>query len=168
MKKYIAYPFLYDAPSDLKCDFEILTDELASMIGLLRAFVNQNYLRDELEKINELVYHLNPSLRTFVSVTQDDLDWVYDRYIFYKSENENLVKRFVIPQGGICSGYCHVIRSKFKSVVRLLYRHKQNGNEFDNILFNFFNLLSGYFFFFVIKFNKDEGIAEKEFISKNY
>ena len=151
LKKYIAYPFLYDDPSDLKCDFEILTDELASMIGLLRAFVNQNYLRDELEKINELVYHLNPSLR-----------------IFYKSENENLVKRFVIPQGGICSGYCHVIRSKFKSVVRLLYRHKQNGNEFDNILFNFFNLLSGYFFALAIKFNKDEGIAEKEFISKNY
>lgn len=168
MRKYIAYPFLYDDPNDLKCDFEILTDELASMIGLLRAFVNQNYLRDELEKINELVYHLNPSLRTFVSVTQYDLDWVYERYIFYKNENENLVKRFVIPQGGICSGYCHVILSKFKYVVRLLYRHKQNGNEFDNILFNFFNLLSGYFFALAIKFNKDEGIAEKEFISKNY
>lgn len=168
MRKYIAYPFLYDDPNDLKCDFEILTDELASMIGLLRAFVNQNYLRDELEKINELFYHLNPSLRTFVSVTQDDLDWVYERYIFYKNENENLVKRFVIPQGGICSGYCHVILSKFKYVVRLLYRHKQNGNEFDNILFNFFNLLSGYFFALAIKFNKDEGIAEKEFISKNY
>lgn len=119
-------------------------------------------------KKNELVYHLNPSLRTFVSVTQDDLDWVYERYIFYKNENENLVKRFVIPQGGICSWYCHVILSKFKSVVRLLYRHKQNGNEFDNILFNFFNLLSGYFFALAIKFNKDEGIAEKEFISKNY
>lgn len=168
MRKYIAYPFLYDDPNDLKCDFEILTDEFASMIGLLRAFVNQNYLRDELQKINELVYHLNPSLRTFVSVTQDDLDWVYERYIFYKNENENLVKRFVIPQGGICSGYCHVILSKFKYVVRLLYRHKQNGNEFDNILFNFFNLLSGYFFALAIKFNKDEGIAEKEFISKNY
>lgn len=111
---------------------------------------------------------MNPSLRTFVSVTQDDLDWVYERYIFYKNENENLVKRFVIPQGGICSGYCHVILSKFKYVVRLLYRHKQNGNEFDNILFNFFNLLSGYFFALAIKFNKDEGIAEKEFISKNY
>ena len=50
----------------------------------------QNYLRDELEKINELVYHLNPSLRTFVSVTQDDLDWVYERYIFYKSENASM------------------------------------------------------------------------------
>ena len=58
--------------------------------------------------------------------------------------------------------------TKFKYVVRLLYRHKQNGNEFDNILFNFFNLLSGYFFALAIKFNKDEGIAEKEFISKNY
>lgn len=50
----------------------------------------------------------------------------------------------------------------------MIYRHKENGNEVPNLLFNFFNLLSGYFFSLSIKFNHDEGICEKEFVSKNY
>ena len=32
---YEAYPFLSDAKDDLRCDFEILTDRMASMTGLL-------------------------------------------------------------------------------------------------------------------------------------
>ena len=32
-----AYPFLADEPQDLRCDFELLTDELASLTGLLAA-----------------------------------------------------------------------------------------------------------------------------------
>ncbi|MEG0769490.1 MAG: ATP--cob(I)alamin adenosyltransferase, partial [Ruthenibacterium sp.] len=34
---YEAYPFLCDAADDLRCDFELLTDEMASRTGLLRA-----------------------------------------------------------------------------------------------------------------------------------
>lgn len=37
MSKFLAYPFLYDEAADLNCDFEILTDEISSMIGLLRS-----------------------------------------------------------------------------------------------------------------------------------
>ena len=168
MRKYIAYPFLYDDPKDLKCDFEILTDEVSSMIGLLRGFVKDEALRDELEKVCEIVYHLNPTLRTFLSLNEEDLNWINERYMFYKNEYKDLVKKFVIPQGGVCACYAHVIRSKCKAVVRMIYRHKENGHEVPNLLFNFFNLLSGYFFSLAIKFNHDEGICEKEFISKNY
>lgn len=168
MRKYLAYPFLYDNSNDLRCDFEILTDELASMVGLLRAFVCDEDLRCELERICEIIYHLNASLRTFVSLGEEDLNWINDRYTTYRNENLGLVKKFVLPQGGVCACYSHVIRSKCKGIVRLIYRHKQNGNDVPNILFNFFNILSGYFFSLCIKFNKDEGIKEKDFISKNY
>ena len=34
---YEAYPFLCDAGEDLRCDFELLTDEMASQTGLLAA-----------------------------------------------------------------------------------------------------------------------------------
>lgn len=97
MKKYIAYPFLYDDPMDLKCDFEILTDEVSSMIGLLRGFVKDESLKDELEKVCEIVYHLNPTLRTFLSLNEEDLNWINERYNFYKNECKDLVKKFVIP-----------------------------------------------------------------------
>ena len=31
---YEAYPFLADAPEDLRCDFEIMTDRMSSETGL--------------------------------------------------------------------------------------------------------------------------------------
>ena len=36
---YEAYPFLCDADEDLRCDFELLTDEMAGRTGLLAATV---------------------------------------------------------------------------------------------------------------------------------
>lgn len=168
MSKYLAYPFLYDDPSDLRCDFEIFTDEISSTIGLLRAFVDDKSLKYELSKINELVYHMNASLRTFVSITEDELKWIESRTVFYKSEIEGRINKFVIPEGCICASYAHIIRTKFKALVRLLYRYKEQGNEVDELLFDFANLLSGYFFTLALKFNKDEEIKETEFISRNY
>lgn len=45
---YEAYPFLCDAGEDLRCDFELLTDEMASRTGLLRAQVKDEALKAEL------------------------------------------------------------------------------------------------------------------------
>ena len=45
---YEAYPFLCDESGDLRCDFELLTDALASGAGLLRAGVQDEALRAEL------------------------------------------------------------------------------------------------------------------------
>ncbi|KKY00961.1 MULTISPECIES: ATP:cob(I)alamin adenosyltransferase [Paraclostridium] len=168
MSKYLAYPFLYDKSDDLRCDYEIFTDEISSTIGLLRAFVQDENLKKELSKINELVYHMNASLRTFVSLTNDELKWLESRTVFYQDEIKGIFEKFVLPQGGVCGSYAHIIRTKCKALVRLLHRYKENGNDVDELLFDFANLLSGYFFVLAIKLNKDEGIQETEFISKNY
>lgn len=52
---YEAYPFLCDADEDLRCDFELLTDELASAAGLLRSQITEPALADELLWVCELV-----------------------------------------------------------------------------------------------------------------
>lgn len=168
MSKYLAYPFLYDDSKDLKCDYEILTDEISSTIGLLRSFVKEDSLRDELTKINELMYHMNASLRTKVSVTNEELLWVESRTKTYQEEIKDIVNKFVIPQGSTASSYAHIIRTKCKSLVRLIHRHKEQGNVVDEILFDFANLFSGYFFILALKLNKDENIQETEFVSRNY
>lgn len=168
MSKYLAYPFLYDDSNDLRCDYEIFTDEISSTIGLLRAFIKDNELRDELSKINELVYHMNASLRTKVTVTKEELLWVESRTKVYQEEIKDRVNKFVIPQGSIQGSYAHIIRTKFKALVRLLHRHKKQGNSVDEILFDFANLFSGYFFILALKLNKDENTDETEFISRNY
>ena len=168
MSKYLAYPFLYDNSNDLRCDYEIFTDEISSTIGLLRAFVENKELKEELTKINDLVYHMNASLRTKVSVTAEELLWLEERTNTYQEEIKDRVNKFVITQGSVSASYAHVIRTKFKALVRLLHRHKEQGNTVDEILFDFANLFSGYFFILALKLNKDENVDETEFVSRNY
>ncbi|GAA0222681.1 ATP:cob(I)alamin adenosyltransferase [Metaclostridioides mangenotii] len=168
MNKYLAYPFLYDESSDLRCDFEILTDEISSMIGLLRSMVSNEDLGEDLSKINEIMYHINPSLRTKVAVTEEELSWLAKKVSDIQEEVKDTFTKFVLPQGCIQASYCHVIRSKCKSLIRLLSRYKQQGNDVEDILFDFVNLYSGYFFVLALKLNKEDGLEETEFTSRVY
>ena len=179
MSKYLAYSFLYDDAADLKCDFEILTDEVSSMIGLLRSLLcNTDKAADpnlagDLCKINELMYHINPSLRTKVMVTAEELEWLYEKtQCLRKAVEEGLPKggglTFFVPQGCTQAAYSHVIRNRCKALVRLLSRYQQQGNIVDEILFDFVNLYSGYFYFLALWFNKNHGEEERPFISRVY
>ena len=82
---YEAYPYLSSKPEDLRCDFELMTDELASMTGLLRGYVQQldvpeqPALTEELAKICELIYHVNPTTRTKLTVTEEEIAWLLER-----------------------------------------------------------------------------------------
>ncbi len=166
--KYEAYPFLSDAPDDLRCDFEIFTDEITSHIGLLQSLVKDENIKNELLTIGELVYHINPSLRTFVSVTEDELNWLEGCTNRIKNEVKGRCEKFVLPQGCESASHAHILRAKSKALVRMLYRYNYSGNEVSNILFDFANLLSGYFFNLALKLNALNGIDEIEYISRNY
>lgn len=166
--KYEAYPFLSDPTDDLRCDFEILTDELSSMIGLLKSTVSDVDTNTNLLKICELVYHLNPSLRTFVSVTQEEIDWLVQETHKLESEVKHRFEKFVLTQG--CQNACqsHIIRSRFKALVRMLYRAVHNGDNVPEAVIDIANLLSGYFFLLALKLNELEGVDEVEYVSRNY
>ena len=179
MSKYMAYYYLYEDTADLRCDFEILTDEISSMIGLLRSLLCDTdkaagpNLADDLCKINELMYHINPSLRTWVTVTEEELEWLNQKtQQLQKATEEGLPRSggltFFIPQGCTQAAYSHVIRNKCKTLVRLLSRFKQQGNEVDEILFDFSNLYSGYFYFLALWFNMNHGEKETLFVSRVY
>lgn len=179
MSKYLAYTFLYDDAADLKCDFEILSDEISSMIGLLRSLLDDKDnaadpgLKEDLCKINELMYHINPSLRTKAMVTEEELEWLCQKTQTLKLVPEETGPQksgltFFIPQGCTQAAYSHVIRSKCKTLVRLLSRYKQQENAVDDILFDFINLYSGYFYNLALWFNKNHGVEERIFTSRAY
>ena len=71
---YEAYPFLSDNGDDLRCDFELLTDEMSSAAGLLHAQVEDPELKAELLWVCELIYHINPTLRTRLTVTEEETE----------------------------------------------------------------------------------------------
>ncbi|MDE6406812.1 MAG: ATP--cob(I)alamin adenosyltransferase [Lachnospiraceae bacterium] len=163
---YEAYPFLCDADDDLRCDFELLTDELASAVGLLRSQITEPVLADELLWVCELVYHMNPTLRTSFTVTAGEtarLAGAVERL-----QAESSVHGFVLPCG--CQSACtaHLLRVKAKCLVRLLYRYLQRGGEVPEGLLDLSNLLSGYFFLLALKLNAISGVEERSYHSRNY
>lgn len=166
--KYEAYPFLSDASDDLRCDFEIFTDELTSHIGLLKSLVKDEDIQRELLIIGELVYHINPSLRTFVSVTVEELEWLEKCTTSLYNDVKGRCKKFVLPQGCESASHAHILRAKSKALVRMLYRYHYQGNEVPDILFDFANLLSGYFFNLALKLNYLDEVDEIEYLSRNY
>ncbi|MDR2553117.1 MAG: ATP--cob(I)alamin adenosyltransferase [Treponema sp.] len=179
MSKYLAYSFLYDDASDLRCDFELLTDEISSMIGLLRSLLNEKDraadpdLAEDLDRINELMYHLNPSLRKGSAVTGEELEWLHGKTMALQEAVKDGLPRgrdftFVIPRGCIQAAWGHVIRCKCKMLVRLLSRYRQQGHPADDILFDFANLYAGYFYFLALRLNKNQGLEEQPFTSRVY
>ena len=165
---YEAYPFLSDESEDLRCDFELLTDGMASLTGLLRAQVEDPALREELLWVDQLIYHMNPTLRTFFSVTEGELDLLKAAVRRLEDQCAGRCALFVLPQG--CEAACtaHVLRVESKKLVRLLYRHARQGHEVPPALLDGANLLSGYFFHLALRLNMLAGAEELPFVSRNY
>lgn len=165
---YEAYPFLCDKSENLCCDYELLTDEIASRTGLLRAQVKDEELRQELLWICELVYHMNPTLRTRLTVTGEETERLVAAVERLREQCADRCKLFVLTQG--CEAACtaHVLRVQCKNLVRLMYRHCEQGKEIPEMLFDLANLLSGYFFQLALRLNALEGVDEIEYTSRNY
>lgn len=163
---YEAYPFLADADDDLRCDFEIMTDRMSSTIGLMASLCPER--RAELLKIDELMYHANPSLRTFMSIAAEEIAWLNERLEQLRKETEGLCERFVLPAGTPRACVAHILRTDGKRLVRMLYRYAQRGGRVEESLFDFVNLVSGYFFMLALWLNHEDGFEEIPFESRNY
>lgn len=185
---YEAYPFLRDPGDDLRCDFEILTDELTSLTGLLRAQIAAplpeagkagpgdgdgpdewgKELCEELLWVGGLLYHINPTLRTRLTVTPEEVDRLAAAVKRLENEAADRRRGFVLPQGTVAACTAHLLRVRSKALVRLLYRHAQQGHAVPPALFDLANLLSGYFFALALVLNARAGVEEIPFQSRNY
>ena len=163
---YEAYPFLCDPDGDLRCDFEIMTDRLASGIGQLASLVPER--REELLRIDALVYHANPALRTFFSVTEEEVAWLAARVAALKEETRGLCERFVLPAGTPRACAAHLLRVDCKALVRLIYRHCQRTGKSCEALIDLVSLCSEYFFLLALWLNHADGFEEIPFHSRNY
>lgn len=165
---YEAYPFLSDAPDDLRCDFELMTDGLASLTGLLRSRVEDAGLREELLWLCELIYHMNPALRTPLRVTEAEKERLHAAVERLRGETRGRCHRFVLCQGCEAACVAHVLRVRAKETVRLLYRHLHQGSPVEPLLLDLVNLLSDYFFHLALHLNAEAGVDEVDFISRSY
>ena len=163
---YEAYPFLCDPGDDLRCDFEIATDRMASRAGLLAALVPER--QEELLRVDELIYHANPTLRTRFTVTDGEIDWLAGRVEALKRDTEGLCARFVLPAGSPRACVAHDLRVQGKALVRLVYRHCERTGDGQERLIDLLSLLSEYFFLLALWLNREDGFRELPFESRNY
>lgn len=159
--EYCAYSFLSEASS--MCDYEIASDELASMLSLARHHI-LNIAQDDLRDLIELIYHANGSIRGKCAIQKEEVERLHKMYDTYFVD----MKQFVIPDGCIGASHLHVLRSKSKAIIRIMTRIQQEGHVIEQSLLNFMNLLANTFFMMCLYENAHEGVEERVFVSRSY
>ncbi len=167
--EYEAYPFLAeDKNKSVACDFEIMSDEVVSKIGYLASMIKESSLNDELKFVAETLYHLNPTLRTFLSVTEEEFCRIKDSAARLKEQTKGRCEMFVLPYGSTPATFSHIIRNNFKALSRLVYEHERLGHTVPPLLHDLLGIMSNYFFYLSLFLNMEEGIDEIPYTSRNY
>ncbi|MCI5773625.1 MAG: ATP:cob(I)alamin adenosyltransferase [Erysipelotrichaceae bacterium] len=157
---YCAYTYLKEDSN--QCDYEIMTDRLASLLGLAMHAI-KHIDRDELTFICEAIYHANGSIRGKNAIDDErfkKMEAIYAKY-------QRPFDKFYLPLGCEGASYLHVLRSECKHIVRLIVLIEKEKTV-DKRIFDLFNLLSNLFFYMALYENEQEQFTEKEFVSLSY
>ena len=154
--KYRTCSPLCHKDNDIICQFSILADETAGMAGLLCALVTQEDLREELRFVCGTIYSLTPAFRSGAALSHDEFARLESLTMGHKNAAPRPVG-VVLPMGCQSAALAHVLRVKCKGLVRLLCIQGQAENS---LLFDYANLLSGYFYYLAFKLNALEGVEE--------
>jgi len=139
-------------------------DELSSFIGLAISKIKIDEVKDQLIKIQRIIYLAGAEVADPTDKTQLikeeyllDLENITDRFSSYLEP----LKHFIIPGGSEEASLIHICRSISRRVERSLVRLKKEAN-LNPILLKYFNRLSSFFFVLALYLNKIQGIKEIE------
>ena len=164
----LCYPFIYENSS--VCDFEILTDELCTLVGLAGCACDDKSpdIAEDLFALQPKMFDLNGSIRGKCAISEEDISHLKSRYHHFLSLLEGEKKTFVLPRGkGACLPL-HQSRSVAKKAIRMLVKAEQEGKVVPDTLHRYANLLTNFFFALTLVINQRGGIIEPEYISNNY
>lgn len=169
----VCYPFIYE--DGLLCDYEIATDLLCSQMGLaIELLPGESPLIAELRRLQELVYHLNGSLRGECAVALADVQWLRQNYNKALATRNTRAKttegkgQFVLPAGVASAACLHVARCHAKAVVRIMWRLQKQGIEVPRHLLEWANLLANHLFLMAEASNQLAGRSAIPFVSQSY
>ena len=165
--RYSCYPFMRE--KSCLVDYEIRTDSLTTSIGAVFSHLaeKEQIVIDDLRVIQPLCYHANGSVRGGLAITEDDLQWLSNRYDYYVQQTGDMTKKFVLPQGNGAASALHIARSDAKKSYRALHKVSEE-REVPEILFNFLGLLANVCFVLAVYENQINENQEIPFESKSY
>jgi ATP:cob(I)alamin adenosyltransferase len=164
----MSYPFIYEQ-SPL-CDFEIMTDELCTMVGLAGSGCSQrdHEIQEVLFSIQPKMFDLNGSIRGRCAIFEPELNQLKEIYKTLKQSLPNEQPKFVLPRGTGVVCQLHYCRSLSKKVTRQLVRIEQEGIEVPEALPRYTNVLTNLFFVMTRIINLRDEVEEPEYLSANY
>ena len=164
----LCYPFIFETRST--CDYEIQTDELCCQVGMVLGYLDERWLqmREDLTRLQTLIYHLNGSVRGKNGIFEEDIDWLKQRYDAYQHMSAGRVGGFVLQQGPMPVPVLHLCRCQAKKVVRALVRLDEAGVPVPPTLPRFANLLANFFFVLTVVIKAELNVEEIPYHSINY
>lgn len=169
----VCYPFIQEQST--LCDFELLTDELCALVGSVLTYlpstenaIDYADIRNDLETLQPLVFHVNGSVRGRLAVTEEHIHWLKQRFNVYKDEIGERISVFVLPRGAAPVPQLNAARSCAKKAIRALVRVDQEGIDVPLILPRMCNLMCNFFFILTLVINKRRGFEETAFHSLSY
>lgn len=164
----VCYPFIQDR--SYLCDFEVVTDELCALIGSVLAYMPESMsdLRQDLEQLQPLAFHVNGSVRGRLAITEEDIAWLQSRLTHYQHEVAERLQGFVLPRGAAPVPQLHTARSSAKKAIRALVRVEEEGFEVSLLLTRICNMMCNFFFILTLVVNQRRGFSETYFTSKSY
>lgn len=165
----VCYPFIHQ--SSYLCDFEVTTDELCALIGSAIAATPDTMqdIRQDLEDLQPLAFHINGSIRGRLAVEEADQQWLLSKLQHYRAEVGEREHVFVLPRGTAPVPQLHQARSAAKKAIRCMVRVEEEGKkEIPDILPRMCNTLCNLFFLMTLAVNQRRGAEEVPFISKSY
>lgn len=164
----LVYPFIYET-SPL-CDFEVLTDELASRLGGIapQLEVECDDIRADISTLVEWAFHLNGSIRGQQAIHEENINWLTQRYKYYQAELGDTVTSFVLPEGAAPVGDLNLAKCNCKKVIRQMVLIDAAGIHIPPELMRFTNLLANWLFCVSMVINKRRGFPIRTFVSQSY
>lgn len=166
--RYICYTYMKE--KSCKVDYEVLSDALTVSIGMVIPYLtkdNEQIIKNDLIKLQHLVYHANGSVRGKLAITEEDVSWLSSRYDYYCKQVGEKMKHFVIPQGCLAALHLHRVRNDAKLVYRALF-HAHKENPVSELLFQFTGLLSNVAHAMALHVNTLNAVKEIPFDTKSY
>lgn len=161
---FLSYPFLHE--KERMVDHEVLTDELASYLGMILA--RGTPLHEETFWLMDKVLHLNGSVRGRNAITAEDIRQLLDFYQVLKENNKDRLHGFVYPTGHLTACHYHLARGMAKRVTRNLHLIEPPDHRDLQPLIDFSNLMTNYLFTCSLEVNRLHQVEEIPFESKSY
>ena len=130
-------------------------DELTSFLGLLIAHITDKEHKKYLTSIQKDLYIIMADLAGAPgkdTLTEKITDM--EKHIDHIESGLKPLTRFILPQGGVLSGYCHVARTVCRRAERSLV-----GISADTMCISYLNRLSDYMFVLARHFTEGEEVV---------